>query len=396
MRHGNNSRLCKKLGEFGAFTYTMYFNPPVNDLVIALTATGQESDEVFTFTTSAGNPTIGTTISCFTSVSGNVITSGSGAAFSGGGGIFTITAPTFYSSLTISGPGGSAGSLLSICSSSVDVCNAGTNSPALTATTITNDCPATTVNLNTITATNTPAASGVYMTWHTGTPATNGNKLTTVQASAQAPEYYYYAAFFDSTNICYSNTTSVSSFISECNTCDSCCPNHHIVTETVNNNVVHKRQAKITLTAKNIINNGGIGLYHSETVILSRPFAAVAGSKLRAYAQGCSSTYQEKTSDSTVKETSPGFDTIALEKINAKSNEIAILPNPSNGMFSVGLSGLAEGKIAITDLYGTIVYESAFKNEKALEVNIREKPKGIYIVHLRSGENHYTSKIIKN
>lgn len=388
----------KVLGENGAFTYTMHFNPPVNNLIIALTLVNDE--ETFTFTTSAGNPVITTATSCFTSVSGNVITcSGStGNPPTGGGGMFRITAPNSFSSLTISGPGspdqnGHGGSNMSICSNSISTC-ASVIAPALTTTIITNDCPATTVNLNTITATNTPA--GLTMSWHTGTPAATCNKLTTTEAAAQAPDNHYYAAFYDNTGACYGNTTMVTALLSECDACDGCCPNHHTVTETVTNNMVHKRQAKQTLTAKNTINSGGIGLYHADMVILKPPFVAVAGSKLRAYSEGCSNVYQEKTTDSDIEDAVTDFDKIALDKIDIKNNPIVILPNPNNGIFKVDLSGKPEGKITLTDLRGEIIYTAAFKNEKEFEINIHEKPKGIYILHIKSGENTFTSKIIKN
>jgi hypothetical protein len=79
-------------------------------------------------------------------------------------------------------------------------CLAGTTAPSLTATTKTNTCPTTTVDLTTITATNQP--SGTTLTWHTATPATAANKITGTAVSAGT----YYAAFFDAGKNCYSGT----------------------------------------------------------------------------------------------------------------------------------------------------------------------------------------------
>ena len=107
------------LGGSVGFTYTFHFAVPVNNVVLVLTATGSPVAEVFTFVTNNGNPTITVNGSCFTTVAGNVITSGASAGTMGGGGIFTFTRPTAYTSLTISGPGGSSGSLFALCSSSV-------------------------------------------------------------------------------------------------------------------------------------------------------------------------------------------------------------------------------------------------------------------------------------
>ena len=54
-------------------------------------------------------------------------------------------------------------------------CRAGNNAPALSASTRSNVCPATTANLSTITASNTPL--GAILQWHTATPATATNKV---------------------------------------------------------------------------------------------------------------------------------------------------------------------------------------------------------------------------
>ncbi len=93
-------------------------------------------------------------------------------------------------------------------------CTAGTAAPALSATTISNTCPATTVNLTTITASNLP--SGTTLTWHTGTPATTANRITGTAVTAGT----YYAAFFDATANCYSNsgngTTAVTATVNTC------------------------------------------------------------------------------------------------------------------------------------------------------------------------------------
>lgn len=71
--------------------------------------------------------------------------------------------------------------------------------PALSATTVTNVCPSQTYNLTTITASNTPAGS--TLTWHSGTPASNANKVTNPAAVSGS---VFYAAFYNSANNCYS------------------------------------------------------------------------------------------------------------------------------------------------------------------------------------------------
>ncbi|MFY7886223.1 MAG: beta strand repeat-containing protein [Dolichospermum sp.] len=101
------------------------------------------------------------------------------------------------------------------------VCSAGTAAPTLSATTISNVCPATTVDLSTITASNTP--SGTTLTWHSGTPATTANKLSSITGLAAGT---YYAAFFDAAGNCYSGTsgsatTAVTATVASCTIIDT-------------------------------------------------------------------------------------------------------------------------------------------------------------------------------
>ena len=81
-------------------------------------------------------------------------------------------------------------------------CPTGLDAPVLSATTITNDCTDAvnpqTMNLTSITASNLPA--NTTLTWHTGVPATDANK---VSAPATAVAGIYYASFYSSDQSCY-------------------------------------------------------------------------------------------------------------------------------------------------------------------------------------------------
>ena len=83
-------------------------------------------------------------------------------------------------------------------------CAVGTTAPALTATTATNSCPTTTVNLSTITATNKP--TGTVLTWHTAATPTATNKVT--DSTAVASGATYYAAFFDPAFNCFTTVST--------------------------------------------------------------------------------------------------------------------------------------------------------------------------------------------
>ena len=59
------------------------------------------------------------------------------------------------------------------------------------------------------------------------------------------------------------------------------------------------------------------------------------------------------------------------------------------------LDQLQEGRIEILDLYGIPIYKSEFKNQNIININIQDKPKGIYILKIYSNDQIYTNKIIK-
>jgi gliding motility-associated-like protein len=97
--------------------------------------------------------------------------------------------------------GGNSGTEVTVVITSCpNPCKGGTENPKLSATDITNICPATTSNLSTVTASNLP--SGAVLEWHTGLPITASNKLSNI---TNVNSGIYYAVFFDATNNCYSN-----------------------------------------------------------------------------------------------------------------------------------------------------------------------------------------------
>ena len=110
------------LGQTGPFSYTMIFSSPVNNITIFITSMGSFPENfIFTTNTGSGIPTISTSTSCFATIVGNQIISVTNSTATGGGGKFLIQGPVNFTSLTITGNGGSNGSLLSICTNSFPV-----------------------------------------------------------------------------------------------------------------------------------------------------------------------------------------------------------------------------------------------------------------------------------
>lgn len=103
-----------------AWSITFTFDKPVNNLVILLGATGHTDNENFIFNSNGGTVSLSSLSSCFSTISGNQIISGAGSlAAQGGGGLFKITAPSNFTSLTINGAGGYNGSLMAFCRDSI-------------------------------------------------------------------------------------------------------------------------------------------------------------------------------------------------------------------------------------------------------------------------------------
>lgn len=81
-------------------------------------------------------------------------------------------------------------------------CNAGTTAPSLSATTLSNTCPAYTANLNSLHTGTVP--SGASLVWFTNN--THSGSVYTTPTAATAGTYYAY--YYDSTNDCYSPVSS--------------------------------------------------------------------------------------------------------------------------------------------------------------------------------------------
>lgn len=184
------------LGQTGSFTYTYNFSQPITSFSFMVGAT--DVAESLTFVTNTGVPSISTITNCNYIVTGNVLS----VASSVGYGRFTLFNPSGFTSLTISGPGLSNGTLIGICSASITLasCNAGFTAPTISPTSISNVCPATTVNLNTLHTGTIPPLPGVSLVWFTNNTHTGAAYATPSAAGAGN----YYAFYYDSVNNCYS------------------------------------------------------------------------------------------------------------------------------------------------------------------------------------------------
>ena len=184
---------------------------------------------------------------------------------------------------------------------------------------------------------------------------------------------------------------SNSSVLQQVSVSNGCCANNLIVNTNVTAGQDNK-QAANTIVATNIVSSGANAIYHAPLVTLKPSFNAKAGSKIHIYPVDCTNTFVAKQSQN-IKDIS---NEVKVKQDDLKIKGIDILPNPNNGIFKISLNDVSEGYIQVTDMFGYTIYKSDFKNQTDFEMNLQEKPKGIYIVKVTSGEKIFTSKIIKN
>jgi Secretion system C-terminal sorting domain len=170
------------------------------------------------------------------------------------------------------------------------------------------------------------------------------------------------------------------------------CPSTLFVTQNVTAGQDNKQAANSIEATNSISGSSTSAIYHAGNfVLLKPPFNVIAGAKLHAYIAGCTGTFLARQSQNNVTQ----IDKNVIKEVT-KEDKVIISPNPNNGVFKIALSDLKEGTIQITDLYGITVFKTNFINQLDIEINLQDKPKGIYLVKTISGEKIFTGKIIKN
>jgi hypothetical protein len=181
------------------------------------------------------------------------------------------------------------------------------------------------------------------------------------------------------------------------NSCFACPADLVITTNVIAPNADY-RQASATITATNTIAGGASAIYHAGTELIFGPgFSADAGSSFRAYIEGCTGNFIMR--QHFLQEGQEPV-TATLHNENIVSDEttenLVLAPNPNNGFFVLDLKELATGSVQITDLYGRIVYERRFRNQTQFEIDIQERPQGVYVVRVLTDKASLIRKIIKN
>lgn len=172
------------------------------------------------------------------------------------------------------------------------------------------------------------------------------------------------------------------------NTClINCCETNLSIVTDVFAPYTDLKEASNTLIISNKVNSSSSAIYHSgNEIILTTGFVAFSGSNFRAYKEGCTNNYVAKNVN--ISENNNIYEQNKIERLT-------ILPNPNSGKFTISIEDVTNGTVQVSDLFGNIVMKKNFDDIKNIEIDIQDKPKGIYILKIFSNEEIFTSKIIK-
>lgn len=200
-------------------TFTITFNKPVTLSKLVIYDIDNAPSYVDQVAISAKNGTTNTPVN----ITGNSFVNVSGQTISAvnntdqGSATIATNQPITELTISFSNSNGNNGDQIIFFQKGMEfccpvACDAGISAPTLTdgtnfvasTSTFTIPCGSSTADLSTLSASNLPA--GTNLTVHSGTPATNANKINPATALGTGT---YYVSFYDSTNDCYSPTTQV-------------------------------------------------------------------------------------------------------------------------------------------------------------------------------------------
>lgn len=153
-----------------------------------------------------------------------------------------------------------------------------------------------------------------------------------------------------------------------------------------------KKQAVNRLTASNIINSNTGAIYHAGTSVkLSNGFHAKAGSKFRAYIEGCSGEYAARVANVEDKEQE-------ISENKAKENIFKLFPNPNKGIFEISAKEAINEKlqIQIYSIYGELMQSKIIDATSITkDFDISNAPAGIYFVKITGTNFNEEIKFVK-
>lgn len=364
-----------QVGKTSAWSITINFDKPVNNLIVALRGTGEglipTATERFIFNSNGGAVSIYSPSSnCASTVSGNEILASYGSNSStGGGGLFRISAPTNFTSLTINGPGGLSGSILGFCTESLV--------PSINITSITPNNQSICQNTNAapifISATGT---GNLSYQWYKNT--TNSNTGGTIINGATSQSYtpvastsngtdYFYVIVTDSNGSSASNTATVNTLLA---------PNTPLVSVTNISNTCPSTTVNLTTLQPTSVNDQIYEWHTSASTpnsgnIVSNPNAVSNAGTYYLYSKNSSNGCYSLSSSAvnvTINNCTTGTCTSSgVNYVNLNSLYTGIIPNAPNTVLEwwttsnriVGTKVVNPTNVTISGTYYAFFYDTA-------------------------------------
>ncbi|MDC8002562.1 T9SS type A sorting domain-containing protein [Aureisphaera galaxeae] len=179
------------------------------------------------------------------------------------------------------------------------------------------------------------------------------------------------------------------------------CVNNLVITTDVLSGSTDNQEALNTITASNTVNSGATAVYHAgDEVLLVDDFDALNGSVFRAYIEACTGVFTPLTDGDITRASKPRLNEHYEE--DPKAMGLSIYPNPTHGVFNVGLDNakLNAFEIEIYSISRGLLYSNAFQQDgvDTFQIDISNFPDGVYVVKLITSDTQqiYTGKIIKD
>lgn len=90
--------------------------------------------------------------------------------------------------------------------------------------------------------------------------------------------------------------------------------------------------------------------------------------------------YYVNYSEEAVYRIDPNPDALAVKNTEVSSNIIALFPNPSNGIFTLGLTKSGDHKIEVYDALGQLLYNANINTAMNSNLDLRQLPAGVYVL----------------
>lgn len=176
--------------------------------------------------------------------------------------------------------------------------------------------------------------------------------------------------------------------------CTGCTPDL-VITQNVLNGQTDNQEASNSITASNVVFNGGTANYQAENYILLAPgFHAQSGSNTTLVIAPCSNNNDVvapiANETVTTQQTSMSAD--------IDQTDLGLYPNPTGGSFTIAIpwekNNKARQSVEVYTLLGTLVLRKDVKNGERVSVDLTKHPKGIYLVKYISNGQVTIKKVV--